>query len=147
MVDAAKSGFDYTDLDLGTPNQIKLINNLKQAGTKVIVSFHDFEQTPSISKLNKVLEDEIALGSNVCKIVTTAKRIEDNLIRKANKKLDKIFAEKADKIIEDYATKMFLTGLEKIYIRTDNFGQPIREPTSISIELNKISANFAISAP
>jgi hypothetical protein len=71
-----------------------------------------------------------------------ADRIEDNLIRKANKKLDKIFAEKADKIIEDYATKMFLTGLEKIYIRTDNFGQPIGEPTSISIELNKLISSY-----
>jgi 3-dehydroquinate dehydratase type I len=79
-IDAAKSGFDYVDVDLGTPNQIKLINKLKQTGTKVIVSFHDFKQTPSISELEKILKDEIALGSDVCKIVTTAKKIEDNLI-------------------------------------------------------------------
>ena len=79
-INAAKSGFQYVDVDLRTPNQIQLINKIKQAGTKVIVSFHDFEQTPSILELDKILRDEIALGSDVCKIITTAKKIEDNLI-------------------------------------------------------------------
>jgi 3-dehydroquinate dehydratase type I len=43
------------------------------------VSFHDFAKTLSLSELNSVLEREIASGAGICKIVTTAKRIEDNL--------------------------------------------------------------------
>lgn len=77
--DSAKSGFEYVDVDLGTSNQVQLINNLKQTGTKVIVSFHDFEKTPSITELNRLLEKELAVNADVCKIVTTAKTVNDNL--------------------------------------------------------------------
>jgi 3-dehydroquinate dehydratase type I len=80
LVDAARNGFEYVDVDLGTPNQTELIRNLHEAGAKVIVSFHDFEQTPPMSKLGKVLDEELALGADVCKIITTARSVEDNRI-------------------------------------------------------------------
>ena len=80
LVDAARNGFTYVDVDLGTPKQTELIAKLREAGAKVIVSFHDFEQTPQISKLGKVLDEEIALGADVCKIITTARTVEDNLV-------------------------------------------------------------------
>jgi 3-dehydroquinate dehydratase-1 len=91
LLDAARNGFTYVDVDLGTPNQTELIRKLREAGAKVIVSFHDFEQTPQISKLSKVLDEEVALGAEVCKIITTARSVEDNsipldLISKASKK-------------------------------------------------------------
>ena len=80
LVRAARGGFEYVDVDLGTPNQTELIRELKEAGAKVIVSFHDFEQTPQMSKLVKVLEEQLALGADVCKIITTAKVVDDNLV-------------------------------------------------------------------
>jgi 3-dehydroquinate dehydratase-1 len=43
------------------------------------VSFHKFNGSLGISELNSILEREIASGAEVCKIVTTAKRLEDNL--------------------------------------------------------------------
>ncbi len=79
LVDAAKNGFAYVDVDLGTPNQTELISSLHEAGAKVIVSFHDFEQTPTWQQLNKVLDEEVALGADVCKIITTARAVKDNL--------------------------------------------------------------------
>jgi 3-dehydroquinate dehydratase type I len=80
LMDAARNGFKYVDVDLGTPKQTELIRNLHEAGAKIIFSFHDFEQTPSPPQLNSVLEEEIALGAEVCKIITTARSVEDNLI-------------------------------------------------------------------
>jgi 3-dehydroquinate dehydratase-1 len=80
LVDAAKTGFTYVDVDLGTPNQTELISSLHAAGAKVIVSFHDFEQTPTVAQLNNVLDEEVALGADVCKIITTARTVKDNLI-------------------------------------------------------------------
>jgi 3-dehydroquinate dehydratase type I len=68
------------DVDLGTPKQTELIRNLHEAGAKIIFSFHDFEQTPSPPQLDSVLEEEIALSAEVCKIITTARSVEDNLI-------------------------------------------------------------------
>ncbi|MCW4015549.1 MAG: type I 3-dehydroquinate dehydratase [Candidatus Bathyarchaeota archaeon] len=79
LVTAAKSGFAYVDVHLGVPKQKQLIITLKKAGAKVIVSFHDFEQTPPIAKLNNVLDEELALGADVCKIITTANSVKDNL--------------------------------------------------------------------
>lgn len=92
LIDSAKNGFRYVDVDLGTPGQIELIHNLHAAGTKVIVSFHDFEQTPPLSQLTSVLEEEVALGADVCKIITTARSMKDNLaildfVSKASKKV------------------------------------------------------------
>jgi 3-dehydroquinate dehydratase-1 len=79
LVDAARNGFTYVDVDLSTPKQKELISKLKEAGVKVIVSFHDFEQTPPLPQLDKVLEEEVALGADICKIITTANSIKDNL--------------------------------------------------------------------
>jgi 3-dehydroquinate dehydratase type I len=91
LLDAARNGFEYVDVDLSTPNIGKLVGNLHEVGAKTIVSFHDFDWTPRLSQLNKILEVEIAWGAKVCKIVTTARNVEDNLtildfVSKASKK-------------------------------------------------------------
>jgi 3-dehydroquinate dehydratase-1 len=79
LMNAANNGYTYVDVDLGTPKKTELIHRLHEAGAKVVVSFHDFDQTPPISELVKVLDEEVALGADVCKIITTARTIEDNL--------------------------------------------------------------------
>ena len=48
-------------------------------GAKPIVSFHKFEGSLGISDLNRILQREISSGAEVCKIVTTAKHVQDNL--------------------------------------------------------------------
>ena len=79
LLTAAKSGFEYVDIDLCSPNQAELVTMLHDLGTKVIISFHDFERTPSLHILNNVLEAQINSGADVCKIVTTAKTMDDNM--------------------------------------------------------------------
>ena len=79
LLTAAKDGFEYVDIELTNPKLKDTIRELKLLGVKPIVSFHDFAETLSLSELNSVFEREIASGADVCKIVTTAKRIEDNL--------------------------------------------------------------------
>jgi 3-dehydroquinate dehydratase type I len=93
LIEAAKNGFKYIDVDLGTPNQTEFINRLHGLGAKTVVSFHDFQRTPSISELKRIFELEIVAGADVCKIVTTAKHIKDNLkvlkfVALASKKAD-----------------------------------------------------------
>ncbi|MEM2967708.1 MAG: type I 3-dehydroquinate dehydratase [Candidatus Bathyarchaeia archaeon] len=80
LLDAAKSGFEYVDVDLYTSELNALVKELKALGTKAIVSFHKFDGSLTLSELNSLLEREIASGADVCKIVTTAKHIEDNLV-------------------------------------------------------------------
>ncbi len=79
LLSAAKCGFEYVDADLSSPKLQNFVNQAKAVGAKCIVSFHDFGKTPSNLELNRILEREISSGADVCKIVTTANRMEDNL--------------------------------------------------------------------
>ena len=79
LITAAKSGFEYVDVELSTPQLEGLVRELKALGAEPIVSFHKFDGSLSISELNSVLEREISTDAEVCKIVTTAKQMEDNL--------------------------------------------------------------------
>jgi len=79
LMDAAKNGFEYVDVELSTPKLKNFIRDLREMGAKPIVSFHDFNKTPNSTQLNKILEKEIVSGAEICKIVTTARFVEDNL--------------------------------------------------------------------
>lgn len=78
LLNAAESGFEYVDVDLlsSSPQEIE---KLKQLGAKTIVSCHKFDGALSRSAMDRVLEQEIASGANICKIVIKAKKVEDNL--------------------------------------------------------------------
>jgi 3-dehydroquinate dehydratase type I len=75
---AAGAGFDLVDLDLATADAAT-VEQMKSNGAGVIVSFHDYSQTPSEDGLAKILEAEKRLGGDICKIVTTARFPRDNL--------------------------------------------------------------------
>lgn len=79
LLDACKSGFEYIDAELFMPQLDALVKELKRLGAKTIVSYHKFDGFLSLPELNRVLEREIASGADICKIVATAKKIEDNL--------------------------------------------------------------------
>jgi 3-dehydroquinate dehydratase type I len=79
LLNAAKSGFEYVDAELFTPQLEDLTRELKALGAKPIVSFHKLDGSLGISELNNILKREISSGAEVCKIVTTAKQMEDNL--------------------------------------------------------------------
>jgi 3-dehydroquinate dehydratase type I len=79
LLTAAKSGFAFVDVELSTPNLEELVSEVKAAGAKPIVSSHDFQSSLSLPELNSIFEREISSGAEVCKIVTTAKQVEDNL--------------------------------------------------------------------
>ncbi len=79
LLSAANSGFAYVDIELTHTKLGETVTELKRLGVKPIISFHDFAETPSIAELNSVLTREVASGADICKIVTTANCIEDNL--------------------------------------------------------------------
>ena len=79
LLNAAKSGFEYVDIDLSSPKYKETISQLKLLGAKPIVSYHKFDGALNVSAMAAVLDEELESGAFVCKIVTTAKQIEDNL--------------------------------------------------------------------
>jgi 3-dehydroquinate dehydratase type I len=79
LLQAAKKGFDYVDIELENRDAKIVVGELKAAGAKPIVSFHAHANLLNFGELGCVLAREIAAGAEVCKIVVTPKRIEDNL--------------------------------------------------------------------
>ena len=78
LVRAVEDGFSYVDLELRTPGLARSISTLRQKGTKIILSHHDFHRTPSLTELQLIKTELENFQPDLCKIVTTAKSIEDN---------------------------------------------------------------------
>ncbi|MDH5437522.1 MAG: type I 3-dehydroquinate dehydratase [Candidatus Bathyarchaeota archaeon] len=79
LLKAAGNGFEYVDIELSTSELKDTVSDVHEMGVKPIVSFHDFNQTPSLPRMEEILRKEIASGADICKVVTTAKSAEDNL--------------------------------------------------------------------
>jgi len=79
LLNAAKNNFEYIDVDLSSPKHKETISQLKLLGAKPIVSYHKFDGALNVSAMENVLNEGISSGAIICKIVTTAKQVEDNL--------------------------------------------------------------------
>jgi 3-dehydroquinate dehydratase I len=67
------------DIELETiKRDDNLADFIDQQNTPILVSWHDFVQTPTNDKIAEVLSD-MRMYSNYVKVVTTAKNIEDSL--------------------------------------------------------------------
>jgi 3-dehydroquinate dehydratase type I len=79
LFDAAKNGFQYIDVDFSNSKRAELVTQIKALGAKPIVSYHKFDGILTVSTMEKILDEQIASGASICKIVLTANQIEDNL--------------------------------------------------------------------
>ena len=76
---AAKNGFEFVDVDFLSPKRDETICMLRELHTKTIVSYHNYDGIISTPAMKRIFDKQIASGASVCKIVLTAKQIEDNL--------------------------------------------------------------------
>ncbi len=76
---AAKAGFDYIDVELNSRRVGESVRRFKQEGARAIVSYHNAKTTPTTSMLESILKREKRAGADVCKIVTTARKLSDSL--------------------------------------------------------------------
>ncbi len=78
LLKAVEAGAAIVDVELATPNLERLVLMVKRRA-KCLLSFHELEGTPSLDGLKKIVKRQIAAGADICKVVTTAKKVEDNL--------------------------------------------------------------------
>ncbi len=81
LTQAANLGADYLDVEAGTGKQGigRLTAEIGGKGTRMIVSHHDFQRTPSWNGLVRRLDACRAYGAHAVKIVTLARSMEDNI--------------------------------------------------------------------
>jgi 3-dehydroquinate dehydratase type I len=79
LMDAAQNGFEYVDIDFSSPKFIETLGQVKELGAKPLVSYHNYEGGLNISAMERILDEQIISGAAICKIIPTAKQVEDNL--------------------------------------------------------------------
>lgn len=81
LVEAVRQGAAYVDLELRAPgsSRARLLGALTGTTTKLVVSWHDFSNTPAASELAAVVEQMAASGAHIGKLVTTAHGFQEVL--------------------------------------------------------------------
>ncbi|MDR0567320.1 MAG: type I 3-dehydroquinate dehydratase [Prevotellaceae bacterium] len=76
---AVRHGAAYVDVEVEADDAYRseLVELAKRCGCKVIVSYHNFEQTPGAPEMRRVVADCRSMGADVVKLVTTARSAND----------------------------------------------------------------------
>ena len=80
LMAACDAGFNYVDLELSTRSMDDVVDDIRGSGASLIVSYHDFEKTPGIKDLRRIMREEREAGADICKVVGTARSLADNLV-------------------------------------------------------------------
>lgn len=70
----------YIDVDIRDDVRDEVIDAAKRTSSSVILSYHNFRETPELRYLLEIESGAYELGADVAKIVTLARRVEDNLV-------------------------------------------------------------------
>jgi 3-dehydroquinate dehydratase type I len=81
LEEAIKAGFDYIDLEMNMDEQKRdaLIAKAKEKDVKVIVSYHDFEKTPSWSEIFAIMKHCADTKSYISKAAFKCENYDDVL--------------------------------------------------------------------
>jgi len=81
LLEAIQAGAAYVDIEMKTAFELRqeVIARALEQQTQVIVSWHNFDETPPANTLEEVFNEQYASGARIGKIVTMAKTFEDVL--------------------------------------------------------------------
>ncbi len=77
---AIEHGASYVDIEVESKDGYRkaLVEFARKHGCKVIISYHNFEKTPSFSELKQILAECRDMGADVVKLITTACSEQDS---------------------------------------------------------------------
>ncbi|MDD4984434.1 MAG: type I 3-dehydroquinate dehydratase [Dehalococcoidales bacterium] len=78
LVKASELGCAMVDIEVETGELGKTMLQIKKR-TKCLLSFHELKKTPSLNSLKEIVKKQMEAGADVCKVITTAESLEDNL--------------------------------------------------------------------
>ena len=76
---AMEAGAAYVDIEIEAPKdqQEKLIKVARANNTRIIISYHNYDKTPSIDELLKIVNDCYTMGADVAKVAVQANSQQD----------------------------------------------------------------------
>lgn len=78
LLKAVELGADIIDIELEAKNLFETVQLVK-GKAKCLLSSHHLTATLPLAYLKKVVEQQLAAGADICKVITTAHQLEDNL--------------------------------------------------------------------
>ena len=78
LLSALELGASIVDIELVTGNRQEMMQLIKKRA-RCLLSCHDFEKTPSSDRMRELIQKQLEAGADICKVVTTAQKFEDNL--------------------------------------------------------------------
>jgi len=78
LLSALELGAAIIDIELSTENLKDIVARIKQRA-KCLISCHDMKKTPLIDAMKELVRKQLAVGADICKVVTTAQKFEDNV--------------------------------------------------------------------
>ncbi len=78
LIKATQGGATMVDLELTTPDIDRFVPIIKHEA-RLIISYHNFDQTPSFSELSQLVTSQFDKGADIAKIATQANSINDNI--------------------------------------------------------------------
>jgi 3-dehydroquinate dehydratase I len=78
LIKASSLGADTIDIEIDT-NDLNNIIPVVKSRSKCLISFHDWQSTPPLDVLAKIVQRQLDAGADICKVVTTARKMDDNV--------------------------------------------------------------------
>ncbi|MCX5996267.1 MAG: type I 3-dehydroquinate dehydratase, partial [Chloroflexi bacterium] len=78
LLAALQMGADIIDIEIETPGLEDIVTQVK-GKAKCLLSYHDWSGTKSPETLAAMVHRQLTAGADICKVVTTATGIDDNL--------------------------------------------------------------------
>lgn len=78
LLEALELGADIIDIELVTGNLKEIVQLIKKKA-QCLLSFHDLKGLPSLDRMREIVQREVDAGADICKVIATARRFEDNL--------------------------------------------------------------------
>lgn len=78
LLGAAGLGAGMIDIELASAGLEAAVSRIK-GRAECLLSYHNFSETPPLESLTNIMRRQLAAGADICKVVTTARRFEDNL--------------------------------------------------------------------
>ncbi|MFC1891046.1 type I 3-dehydroquinate dehydratase [Thermodesulfobacteriota bacterium] len=79
LLNAVQEGSDFVDVELSMPQEYRQKIIANKENSKIIISTHINESTPSFDDLKDIFQKSVSTGADIVKIITMAEKWEDNL--------------------------------------------------------------------
>jgi 3-dehydroquinate dehydratase-1 len=78
LLAAVPLGASIVDIELATPGVAEVVGEIK-GRADCLISYHNLRETPPLEKMREIIENQLSAGADICKLITTARSLADNL--------------------------------------------------------------------